>query len=508
VTAKFDIKKITSITSTSTSKLKDVAGPLWNVLTFSPADNTISQKKSVAVSLEKGLLSVSYGSRFLSRLRVHGVRTYAFEEGKYPPPEGVASSLSLAINDLGAKGAQISLSIPKAWTVIKIAEFPVTVKESLSNAISYELDRLTPFSSEDAFYDFRILKESNDKITILIIAAKGSLVRPYIEALEASGMTPSSVAVNLSSIGALCQYVYKVKDFIFIEITKENYEGGLFLDGFLSGAFTENFETDEEQSKIDTLKEKIGYLMSVAQITSTQPSLIVLLRDRDPILEENVKHQFNMPVRILRESDVPFRASGYRKEIPFSAVGETVASLLPREDGLNLIKKGHREKTRTPMTFTVVLIMVLIAMWVLYMVAPLRIEGKRLEEIDRQVQVRKEDVRAVEVLKKEIDDLRLEISAVEDFKASRPMTLDIMRELTMITPKSTWLTRVRVSESTVNIEGYATSASTLLPKLEASKYFQKAEFASPTFRDKKMNADRFNIKMEIEGIRQAEEAKK
>jgi general secretion pathway protein L len=507
MTAKFDIKRITSITSTSTSKLKGVAGPLWNVLTFSPADETISQKKCVAVSLEKGLLSVSYGSRFLSRLRVLGIRTYDFEEGKYPPPEGVASSLSLAINDLGAKGADISLSIPKAWTVIKIAEFPVTVKESLSNAISYELDRLTPFSAEDAFYDFRILKESNDKIAILIIAAKGDLVRPYLEALGASGLTPSKVAVNLSSIGALCQYVYKVKDFIFVEITKDNYEGGLFLDSFLSGAFTGNFETDEKQSKIDTIKEKIGSLMSVAQITSTPPSLIVLLRDRDPILEDHVKQQFNMPVRIIRESDVPFRASGYRKEIPFSAVGETVASLLPREDGLNLIKKRDQEKTRTPMTFTVVLIMVLIAMWILYMVAPLRIEGKRLEEIDRQVQVRKEDVRAVEALKKEIGDLRLEISAVEDFKANRPMTLDILRELTTIIPKSTWLTRVRVSESTVNIEGYATSASTLLPKLETSKYFKKAEFASPTFRDKRMNADRFNIKMEIEGIRQAEDAK-
>jgi len=508
MTAKFDIKKIASITSTSTSKLKGVAEPLWNVLTFSPADDTISQKKNVSASLEKGLLSVSYGSRFLSRVRVRGVRSYTFEEGKYPPPEGVASSLALAINDLGAKGADISLTIPKAWTVIKIAEFPATVKESLSNAISYELDRLTPFSAEDAYYDFRILKESNDKVTILIVAAKGDLVRPYIEALGASGLNPSKVAVNLSSTGSLCQYVYKVKDFVFVEISKDDYEGGLFLDGFLSVAFTGKFETDEAQAKSDTLKETIGSLMSGAPITSTSPTMIVFNRDSDPILEDTVRRQFNMPVRIIRESDIPFKASGYRKEMPLSAVGETVASLLPRKDSLNLIRKGYQEKTRTPMTFTVVLIMVLLAMWILYMVAPLRIEGKRLEEMDRQVQMRKEDVRAVEALKKDVDDLRVEISAVEDFKANRPMALDILRDLTTILPKSTWLTRVRVSDAIVHIEGYAISASTLLPKLEASKYFKKAEFASPTFRDKRMNADRFNIKMEIEGIQQAGEAKK
>ncbi len=506
-----NIKRIASITSTATAKLKGVIKPLWKVLTFSPADDTLSTKKRVSVSIEKGTLSVAYGSRFLSRLRIKGARKYSFEEGKYPPPEGVASSLSLAINDLGAKGADVSLSIPKAWTVIKIAEFPATVKENLSNVISYELDRLTPFGPEDAFYDFNIVKESDNKITILIVAAKGDLVRSYIETLRGSGITVSKVTVTISSIGTLCQYVYKVKDFVFIEVSNNDYEGALFLDGLINGAFTGNFDTNEEQSKIEALKENISNLISVAPKTETPPSMIVLLRDRNPVLEEMMKLQFNMPVRIVREADIPFRVSGYRDEIPFVAIGETIESLLPHSNGLNLIKKGYEEKPRTPMAFTGILILVLVVMWILYLIAPLRIEGKRLEEIDRQLQIRKEDVRNVEALKKEMDDLRTEILTVEDFKKDRPMSLGILKELTVIIPKSTWLTRVRVSESTVHIEGYAASASTLLPKLEASKYFERAEFASPTFRDKRMNADRFNIKMEIEGIMKEEkkvEAKK
>jgi hypothetical protein len=59
---------------------------------------------------------------------------------------------------------------------------------------------------------------------------------------------------------------------------------------------------------------------------------------------------------------------------------------------------------------------------------------------------------------------------------------------------------VRVSETNVDLEGYASSASGLLSKLEASAFFKKVEFSSPTFRDTRMNADRFNIKMEIEGV--------
>ena len=72
--------------------------------------------------------------------------------------------------------------------------------------------------------------------------------------------------------------------------------------------------------------------------------------------------------------------------------------------------------------------------------------------------------------------------------------------MTHALPKNTWLSRMRVTESTVEIEGYAASATDILPKLEGSPYFKKVEFASPTFRDSRMNSDRFIIKMEIEGL--------
>jgi hypothetical protein len=49
------------------------------------------------------------------------------------------------------------------------------------------------------------------------------------------------------------------------------------------------------------------------------------------------------------------------------------------------------------------------------------------------------------------------------------------------------------------LEGYAASATEILPKLEASKYFEKAEFSSPTQRDPRMNIDRFSVRMQLEG---------
>ncbi len=147
-------------------------------------------------------------------------------------------------------------------------------------------------------------------------------------------------------------------------------------------------------------------------------------------------------------------------------------------------------------------------MWVLYLISPAKIEEKRLLEIDRQITLRKEEVRKVEALKKEMESLDKEIATINDFKGNRQMALNILKELTTILPKNAWLSRVRVTQTTIELEGYASSATGLLPKLEASPFFKKAEFASPTFRDTRMNADRFNIKMEIEGVKKDELKKK
>jgi len=519
-----DIKKLTSFSLGSATRLKAIIWkPLWEILTFSPASDTISVKKNLSASLEKGTLSVAYGSRFLSRIKIKGVREYSFEEGKYPQPEGLASSLALAINDFNAAGTDLSLSIPKAWAVIKTADFPVTVKENLPDAVSYELDRLTPFSPEDAFYDFKILRESEGKLTILVMAARADLVKPYIEALKEKGITINRITVNLSSIGTLCHYIDKETDFVFLEIKGERYEGALFLDGSITSTFAGGFSTPPipplakvgeggvEKSKIDTLMSEINPLIAAAKKQGKLPEIIVLLKDKNPTLKELLKLQINLPVRILNETDIKFMSrstrtepSGLQAEVPYTAIGGVLESLWTKTNGLDLFKKGRREIPRTPMVFTVILMLSIIVMWILYMIAPLKIEGKRLNEIDRQIMLRKEEVRKVEALKKEIDAVNNEISTINNFKENRPMALTILKELTAILPKTTWLTRVRVTESTVDIEGYAGSASTLLPKLEASHYFKKAEFSSPTFRDARMNADRFNIKMEIEGINKDE----
>ncbi len=510
------IKKITTLASSSKTAFLRVGRPVWRTLTFSPADDVISPKKSLCVSIEKGGLYIALGLRFLSKIRIKGLRRYLLKEDTYSEPEGFASSVALAINDLGAVRTDVTLIIPKAWAIIKTAEFPSTVKENLLNVISYELDRLTPFNPEDAFYDFRILREDAEKLTLLVIAAKAGMIKPYLDALAERGINVNRVTVNLSGIGTLCHYTDREKDSLFIAINRNEYEGALFLGGSVMDAFTGSFSTSPisplvrgagggfEKPKGDTILKEIEPLIDAVKKQGRSPQIVLFMRDESPTLQEFLKQQSNLPVRILHERDIKLRLPKTRQEISYAVLGGILESLWPKAKGLNLLEKGYHKKLKTPFVLTGILILTILLMGILYMIAPLRVEKNRLQEIDSQIMQRKEEVRKVEALKKDMDNLNSDISTIINFKENRAPALNILSELTRILPQKTWLTRVRIAKEIVNIEGYAESATGLLPKLEASKYFRKAEFASPTFRDARQNADRFIIKMEIEGFEKIE----
>jgi general secretion pathway protein L len=124
-------------------------------------------------------------------------------------------------------------------------------------------------------------------------------------------------------------------------------------------------------------------------------------------------------------------------------------------------------------------------------------EQKRIEEIDRRIGLLKPELKKVEALKKEEQTIAADIKTIDNFKKQSTLSIEVLKEMTSILPAKTWLTRMRITENTVEIEGYAASATEIVPKLENSKYFQKVEFASPTFRDPRQNNERFVIKMEL-----------
>lgn len=504
-------KTLQTFAVSSELRLTKTTRRLWKILTFSLVEGIIFPAQSLCVSIGMTSLSIAYGSIFLSRIRMKEFREFPFDDDRHPDPEHVAEVVSSAIHELKAGKMDITLSIPKSWVIIQSVDLPLAVKENLPNVISYELDRLTPLSPENALYDFRILREEAGRIHILLIAAKADVVNPYIEALREKGVPVKRLTVNLSGISALLDYLGQGTDTLFVEVNKRGYEGGRIQEGSITSAFTGRFNADDREAWADAVMTEINYPAAIQGainplITahSEQRKPLQLIADFRDGLEATPERKFTLPIKNLRDMKM---MPGFAKnaldvlELPFTALGGVLESLWPKAGKLDLLGKGMQKRSRAPMAVTAFLLLVMIATGISCLVAPLRIEKIQGHEIDRQMALIKGEVRKAEAIKKEGDLLAGEIATINSFKQNSPMALAILKELTTILPKSAWLTRVRIAETTVDIEGYASAAAELLPKLEASSYLKKVEFASTTTRDQRLNADRFAIKMEIKGLK-------
>jgi Tfp pilus assembly protein PilN len=479
---------------------------LKTVLYFSPANEVFIPRKQLCVSMGMDLLSIAHGTRFFNRIKIIGYRTCRFQEGRYPLPETVAAMTSLYCRNEKLVNPSVMLCIPKAWSVIQSTELPITAKENLPDVVAYELDRITPFGSEDALYDYRILKEECGKLHIVITALRRNTIDPYISALVDKALPVTQIGTNLAAVSTYLHYVWNEQDLIYIDIGSGIYEGGFLQDGVVvagcAGSFRGN-ETDE--TLFADVATDVTPWIDLLKGQNISPRLIV--HSYDPVEYSLLERQLQIPLLILRDDElmIPgFKGETIGDSVPLEAIGGVLSSLWKKSKAMNLLSRGRAKSTKTPWALTIILLTTLLSLAMLTLVTPMYLENQKIKAIDGEISARKETIKKIELLRKEYNSLQDEQKAIEGFRQTNPQALKILKELTVILPKSAWLTRVHMSDTIVAVEGYATSATNILPKIEASPYFAKVEFTSPTIRDVSMNADRFVIRMELEGIKKEE----
>lgn len=488
----------------------EVLGNLWRFLTTKSADDLVTPRKSLCVSIEPKGVSVAFVSYVLSKTTIKGFRKYTFDRKGFPEPDEVATSAFMATKELEAEDAEITLSIPKAWTIMRSATFPAAVKENIEMAIRYELDRLTPYAHDEAYYGFKILSEDEEKLTLALYVANEGIVHRYLDALTEKGITISKVTVNLAGIGALLRYMNKNKDSLFVNVYEDGYEGALFSDGYaveaFSGTLTKDFKTNtfvglikpkSKNAKRESILDNLLPLKDMFRDKKTLPPILLLGEQRNPILSRLTDEKQDLPVTTLDDEFVKPSLPAIQHGIPYVAVGGALESC--SQDGIDLLTKGRQLKLKTPIAISAIILIGIAGLLLYRMIMPLQFEKKELLEIDRQIRMQRNDLTRALKIKEEVEALEKEIDGISKFKSSAPFALQIIKEVTANLPESAWATAFKFKGNSVIVSGYADSSAGLLSKLEASSSLKNVAFTSPTLRDRRTNKERFSIKMEVEG---------
>lgn len=475
---------------------------LRRFLTFSPADESVAYGRAAGIVLEKdGVLAVS-ASRMFSKARITGFRRFRFEEGR---PAGHDYPQSFYNSDVFSwlSVRSVTLSVPKSWVFIRTVELPAAVKEDVAGVVAYELDRLTPFGADEAYFDFLPLGERDGKMTVLIAASPAAAINKYVDMLKEKGIGVERVTFNVSAGGTLCRYVYGAEDFAYVEVDTEGYEGALHEKGRLMHAFSGVFEEREPRAMAQAIASEIESVRGKGEL----PLMASLKDEAARPLKDALKESIGGRLEIVEDA-VPGARRHHREGLTFSAAGSVIESLWPGANAMNLLSKGVKSKAKTPKALTSLMVVLIVILAAFNVFIPVIQEEKRLGDINRSLSLRISEAKKVEALKQQIADIQAETARISGFKNKNKPANSLMHEISTLLPPSAWLTRFRITDGNAELEGYASSATAVLTRLEGSEHFGNAEFYSPVFKDASRNAERFAIRMELEGITPVEETGK
>lgn len=125
--------------------------------------------------------------------------------------EGVESTLSNLIRDLGIKNKNVVISVSGHSVIIKKVTLPTMTKNELAESIPWELEKYLPQSVDDVNFDYKVLPGETLKgnMDVLIAAAKKDVTNDYITIARNVGLNPVIVDVDVFALENMYEINYQ-----------------------------------------------------------------------------------------------------------------------------------------------------------------------------------------------------------------------------------------------------------------------------------------------------------
>jgi general secretion pathway protein L len=96
---------------------------------------------------------------------------------------------------LKGRKERLILRVPLPWVLLKRAVFPAAARENLRQVIGFEMDRLTPFTMDQVFYDFRVLESDTDapRLPVELAIVPRARVESWLTLLTGKGGGPAAI---------------------------------------------------------------------------------------------------------------------------------------------------------------------------------------------------------------------------------------------------------------------------------------------------------------------------
>ena len=124
--------------------------------------------------------------------------TFGIERLGSDSREAKITAIKKVAQESGISTNKVNISVCGPSVIVRYILLPQMTRQQLESAIRYEAEKYIPFNIEEVILNAPVLEEErqDNKIRVLVVAAKKSFVEDYVKLVQACGLEPQLIDVD------------------------------------------------------------------------------------------------------------------------------------------------------------------------------------------------------------------------------------------------------------------------------------------------------------------------
>jgi general secretion pathway protein L len=451
---------------------------------------------SVGINIESNRVSLVCLKRSLKELGIAAHTIYPL--GKEDPEEKTAEIRKVVnefLREHRIPSADIFLGIQRDLTILRYIELPLAVKENLRGTLLYEMEKYVPLPVNDIYFDCQIIAEDKEanKLKVLLIVVKKELIDPYLDVENRFGAGISGIEINSTALANYFSYKPNTPNtdtYAMVCLGKEHLELSLVHKRLLN--YSRHVKMDQTGGGLQCLVlEELELLRKTLGPEQGRLEIVLCGSDVDSVIEL-LKEREDIGLRPLELS-----GTGIPSDLLAPAYGLALKGIQKVPMDINLLPVGLRKKVSKIGYYTMFVLAGLFILSALAWGGSNILHQKRVsDKFDSEIKQLGIEVADINRMQARLKELENKIDTINTLRQRHVPVLNVLRDLSKEIPDGAWFDRLAFTDKGGEIEGYADSASALIPILAASPLLKDVAFLSLITKGKD-GKERFRIGFKV-----------
>jgi Tfp pilus assembly protein PilN len=387
------------------------------------------------------------------------------------------------VKEQGLTTGRVFLTLPRDHGVVRQLDFPVDVKDQLKSAVNLQLESLSPWATEEIYWDFALSQPAKGarslRVTVAIIPK--AVLDPWIDFFRSVRLPLSGASLSsLSSAHGAAVLWPNPGVTVMLGCEADYVEGSLVHDGRLYSV------TNPGPEIAESARAAAERLMALGRITASQNARFL------------VHGALAGSVAEVEPFALPLDKASRTSSVRYGAVSAALLGLRKTGFETNLVPYALRYRTNQLQLIPTYVLAALAGLLVLLMI------GREPYQLMVYASMIDQEIGRIAPAARQVADQQVELNQLsEKYRAlsghftGRDYNLEAIRELARVLPPSAWVASYTSQDRTVTLTGFADSATELQRLLEDHPLFKEVQFTTAVTRDAR-GKDRFVLKATIE----------